>query len=222
MKDLRAVKRILRYIKGTLTYGLRYLSQSSLTVNAFCDADWAGCPDTRRSTTGFCIFLGSNCIAWASKKQPTVSRSSAEAEYRALATTAADITWLQHLLHDIGIQLDRHPLLLCDNKSAIHLSHNPVFHARTKHIEIDCHFIREKVTVGDLHLRYLPTSKQIADILTKALPRHMFDNFRYKLGVHSHSLPSLKGGKQSNEFISKNQGIDQASIQARPLEDIKP
>lgn len=153
-----------------------------------------------------------------------------EAEYRALATTAADITWLQHLLHDIGIQLDRRPLLLCDNKSAIHLSHNLVFHARTKHIEIDCHFIREKVTIVALHLHYLPTSKQIADILTKSLPRHMFNDFRYKLGVHSHSLPSLKGGKQSNElfskqsneFISKNQGIDQASIQARPLEDIKP
>ncbi|PNX67645.1 hypothetical protein L195_g055737, partial [Trifolium pratense] len=86
---------------------------------------WAGCPTTRRSTTGYCIFLGSNCISWASKKQPTVSRSSTEAEYRSLATTAAELTWLQHLLHDLGIKLERRPLLLCDNKSAIHLAHNP-------------------------------------------------------------------------------------------------
>ena len=212
MKDLRAVKRILRYIKGTLTYGVRYLSQSSLTLNAFCDADWAGCPTTRRSTTGFCIFLGSNCITWASKKQPTVSRSSTEAEYRALATTAVDITWLQHLLHDIGITLERRPLLLCDNKSAIHLSSNPVFHARTKHIEIDGHFIREKVTAGNLCLRYLPTSKQIADVLTKALPREQFEDFRYKLGVHSPSLPSLREGERIPQSQTTLQGENHAHL----------
>ena len=192
-KDMRAVKHILRYIKGTLTHGLRYLSQSSLTLNAFCDADWAGCPTTRRSTTGYSIFLGSNCISWASKKQPTVSRSSTEAEYRSLATTAAELTWLQHLLHDLNIKLERRPLLLCDNKSAIHLAHNPVFHARTKHIEIDYHFIREKVTTGHLQLQYLPTTQQIADVFTKALGKDSFSIFRYKLGVHPHSLPTLKG-----------------------------
>jgi hypothetical protein len=149
-KDLRAVKHILRYIKGTLTHGLRYLNQSSLNLIVFCDADWAGCPTTRRSTTGFCVYLGSHCISWASKKQPTVSRSSAEAEYRALATTTAELTWLQYLLHDLGIPLEHRPLIFWDNQSAIHMSHNPVFHACTKHIAIVYHFIREKVTVGDL------------------------------------------------------------------------
>jgi histone deacetylase 1/2 len=193
-KDLRAVKHILRYIKGTLTHGLRYLNQSSLNLIVFCDADWAGCPTTRRSTTGFCVYLGSHCISWASKKQPTVSRSSAEAEYRALATTAAELTWLQYLLHDLGIPLEHRPLIFCDNQSVIHMSHNSVFHARTKHIAIDYHFIREKVTSGDLRLRYLPTTQQIADVFTKSLPKDSFSIFRSKLGVHSLSLPSLKGG----------------------------
>jgi hypothetical protein len=202
-KDLRAVKCILRYIKGTLTHGLRYLNQSSLNLTAFCDADWAGCPTTRRSTTGFCIYFGSHCISWASKKQPTVSRSSAEAEYRALATTAAELTWLQYLLHDLGIQLEHRPLIFCDNQSAIHMSHNPVFHACTKHIAIDYHFIREKVIAGDLRLRYLPTAQQIADVFTKPLSKVSFSSFRHKLGVHPLSLPTLRGGvKNQNNSTS--------------------
>lgn len=225
IKDLRAVKRILRYIKGTLTHGIRYLSQSSLTLNAFCDADWAGCPITRRSTTGYCIFLGSNCVSWASKKQPTVSRSSAEAEYRALATTAAEITWLQYLFHDLGITFERKPILLCDNKSAIHMSRNPVFHARSKHIEIDYHFIREKVTTGEIDLRYLPTTKQIADVLTKALPRDSFETFRYKLGVCCLSLPTLKGDDKipiiHTSIQGETQGKNDGEIEGEPLETKK-
>jgi hypothetical protein len=216
-RNVRAVKRILRYIKGTLTHDLRYLSQSSLTLNAFCDADWAGCPNTRRSTTGYCIFLGSNCISWASKKQPTVSRSSTEAEYRSLATTTAELTWLQHLLHDLGIKLERRPLILCDNQSAIHLAHNPVFHARTKHIEIDYHFIREKVTAGHLQLQYLPTTQQIADVFTKALGKDSFSTFRYKLGVHPHSLPTLKGDVKNHEDSIINGSNQDKSI--KPLEN---
>jgi hypothetical protein len=216
-KDLRAVKRILRYIKGTLTHGLRFLSQSSLTINAFCDADWAGCPTTRRSTTGYCIFLGSNCISWASKKQPTVSRSSTEAEYRALATTAAEITWLQHLFHELNITLERRPLLLCDNQSAIHLSHNPVLHARTKHIEIDYHYIREKVTAGNLILQYIPTRQQIADVFTKALCKDSFATFCYKLGVHQLILPTLREGVKNNKALLIMQSKSTKSKQ--PLED---
>jgi hypothetical protein len=211
---MRAVKRILRDIKGTLTHDLRHLSQSSLTLHAFCDADWAGCPTTQRSTTGYCIFLGSNCISWASKKQPTVSRSSTEAEYRSLATTSAELIWLQHLLYDLGNKLERHPLLLCDNKSTIYLAHNPVFHARTKHIEIDYHFIREKVTVGYLTFRYLPTTQKIADVFTKALGKDSFATFRYKLGVHPHSLPTLKGDVKNHEDSSIKE-----SNQDKPLEN---
>ena len=157
MGDMKAVKRILRYLKGTLHYGLKFITQSTLSLYGFCDADWAGFPSTRRSTTGYCIYLGANCISWSSKKQPTVSRSSSEAEYRALASATAEIIWITFLLRDIGIKLDTAPQLFCDNKSALHMTINPVFHARSKHIEIDYHFVREKVALGALITRYVPS-----------------------------------------------------------------
>ncbi|KAH9689512.1 retrovirus-related pol polyprotein from transposon RE1 [Citrus sinensis] len=191
--NLRAVKRILRYLKGSLDYGIRFLQQSSLNITAFCDADWGGCPDTRRSTTGYCVYMGANCISWSSKRQPTVSRSSAEAEYRALASTAAELTWITYLYREIGIPLAQPPQLLSDNLSALHMTINPVFHARSKHIELDYHFIREKVADGALVTRFVPSSLQIADVFTKALSKAMFRDFRYKLGVHQMSLASLRG-----------------------------
>ncbi|KAH9745635.1 reverse transcriptase Ty1/copia-type domain-containing protein [Citrus sinensis] len=158
--DLRAVKRILRYLTGTLNFGLRYLKQSSLTLYGFSDSDWAGCPLTRRSTSGFCIYLGSNCISWSLKKQTTVAaRSSAEPEYRCMASTAVKLTWLTYIFKKIGITLIKPPVLICDNISALHMSKNHVFHARTKHIELDYHFVREKVTSGLLNTRYIPSSQ---------------------------------------------------------------
>ena len=111
-----------------MEHGIRFFKQSSLRLTGFCDADWAGCINTRRSAYGYCIFLGANCISWSSKRQPTVSRSSAEAEYRSFASSAAGITWLTFLLHDIGIQLCEPPQLLCDNLSALHITVKPVFH----------------------------------------------------------------------------------------------
>ncbi|RVX04589.1 Retrovirus-related Pol polyprotein from transposon RE1 [Vitis vinifera] len=198
--DLRAVKRILRYLKGTMEHGIRFFKQSSLRLTGFCDADWAGCTNTRRSTSGYCIFLGANCISWSSKRQPTVSRSSAEAEYRSLASSAAEITWLTFLLRDIGIQLREPPQLLCDNLSALHMTVNPVFHARSKHIELDYHFVREKVARGVLITRFLPSSLQVADIFTKALPKTSFQFFRFKLGVHKLPLTSLRGADKGNSI----------------------
>ncbi|XP_019199645.1 PREDICTED: uncharacterized protein LOC109193260 [Ipomoea nil] len=171
---LKAVKRILRYLKGTQDYGLRFISKSPLSLYAFSYADWAGCPLTRRSTTSFCAFLGANCISWCSKKQPTVARSSSEAEYRSMASTTVELTWLTFLLRDIGIHLLHAPQLLCDNLSVLHMSINPLFHARTKHIDIDYHFVREKVAMGHLVTRFVPSSHQIADILTKPLPKAPF------------------------------------------------
>uniref|UniRef100_A0A2N9I3R3 Reverse transcriptase Ty1/copia-type domain-containing protein n=1 Tax=Fagus sylvatica TaxID=28930 RepID=A0A2N9I3R3_FAGSY len=200
----QAVKRILRYLQGTLDYGLRLLSRSSLSLYGFSDADWAGCLDTRRSTTGYCIYLGANCISWASKKQPTVSRSSAEAEYRSMSTTTAELTWLMYLLRDIGIRLPAPPVLFCDNTSALHLTVNPVFHARTKHIELDVHFVREKVAAGDLVTRFVPTHLQIADVFTKALSKDSFHGLRSKLGVLPLPTSSLRGSDKSNKSLATN------------------
>ena len=139
------------------------------------------------------VYIGANCVSWASKKQPTVSRSSAEAKYRAMASTAAEITWLTHLFMDIGLFLLQPPRILCDNQSALHMSKNPIFHARSKHIELDYHFVREKVTVGQLSTHYVPSFKQIADVFTKALSKFQFLNLRRKLGIFPLPHTSLRG-----------------------------
>ncbi|WJZ96954.1 hypothetical protein VitviT2T_015594 [Vitis vinifera] len=147
-----AVLRILRYPKGTLFHGLFYSAQSPLVLRAFSDADWAGDPTDRRSTTGYCFLLGSSLISWRSKKQTFVARSSTEAEYRALADTTSELLWLRWLLKDLGVSTSSATPLYCDNQSAIHIAHNDVFHERTKHIEIDCHFIRYHLLHGALKL----------------------------------------------------------------------
>ena len=113
--------------------------------------------------------MGANCISWASKKQVTVSRSSAEAEYRAIASAAAELTWLTYLWCDLGLSTHSSPILFYDNTSALHMTINPMFHARTKHIELDYHFVHEKVTTGALTTQYVPSQSQIADLFTKAI-----------------------------------------------------
>ncbi|GJZ83974.1 putative RNA-directed DNA polymerase [Tanacetum coccineum] len=161
-----AVKWILRYLHGTVEHGMLIRRSSGSTLQAFTDVLWKGNPDTsleafsdadragdsddRRSTGGFAIYLGSNLISWTARKQCTVSRSSTEAEYKALADTVAELTWLQALLNELGIHSSSTPILWCDNLGATYMSANSIFHARTKHVEIDYHFFREKVAQGDL------------------------------------------------------------------------
>ncbi|WMV40927.1 hypothetical protein MTR67_034312 [Solanum verrucosum] len=171
IEHLRRVKRILRYINGTLHFGLKIISQSPCRLYGYSDADWGGCTTTRRSTTGYSICLGANCISWTSKKQTTVARSSAEAEYRALASTIAERTWIVYLLHDLGVFLRYIPTLYCDNMGALYMTVNLVMHARTKHVEMDYHFVREKVARGQLLTQFMKSKDQLADIHTKALTK---------------------------------------------------
>ncbi|CAL2247735.1 unnamed protein product [Prunus armeniaca] len=177
-----AVKRILRYLKGTLGVNLpvRWSPDCSFLV-AYSDADWAGCPDTRRSTTGYCVFLGPNLISWSAKKQPTVSRSSAEAEYRALAYACADTLWIQGLLTKLRCPLTHPVLLHCDNLSATYLAANPIFHACTKHIAIDYHFVHERVASGSHKVQFVPSHLQLADVFTKGLLADRFAHLVSKL-----------------------------------------
>ncbi|GJZ10142.1 ribonuclease H-like domain-containing protein [Tanacetum coccineum] len=143
-----ALKRILRYIRGTLDYGLQLFSSSTSYLVAYLDADWAGCPITWRSTSGYCVFLGNNLLSWSSKRQPTLSRSSVEAEYRGVANALVETCWLRYLLRELHTPLSYATLVYCDNVSVVYLSSNPVQHQRTKHIEIVIHFVRDLVAVG--------------------------------------------------------------------------
>ena len=181
---MQLVKRILRYVRGTFKFGLHLLHDSTLDLYAFSDADWAGCPLTRRSMTGYGVFLGSNLISWAAKKQPTMSRSNAEAEYRAIAVATAEVTWISFILQGLGIPLPTAATLFCDNISALYMSISPVFHARSKHIEIDYHFDREKVAQGDLITKFVCTYHQLADVLSPSLLNLRPSKEEENLAVH--------------------------------------
>uniref|UniRef100_A0A151UDQ7 Retrovirus-related Pol polyprotein from transposon TNT 1-94 n=1 Tax=Cajanus cajan TaxID=3821 RepID=A0A151UDQ7_CAJCA len=184
-----AVLRIIIYIKGTIFHGLHYSVDSPLILRAYLDADWGGDPTDRRSVTGFCIFLGDSLISWRSKKQQLVARSSTEAEYRAMADTTSEIVWIRWLLGDLGFPQSSPTDLFCDNRSAIQIAHNDVFHERTKHIEIDCHITRQQVVRGTLHLISISTIDQPANLLTKAHHPGHFRTLVSKLKLVS-SLPT--------------------------------
>ncbi|GKD27235.1 ribonuclease H-like domain-containing protein, partial [Tanacetum coccineum] len=145
------------YVRDTLDYGLQLFSSSTTDLVAYSDADWAGCPTTRRSTSGYCVFLGNNLLSWSSKRQPTLSCSSAEAEYRGVANVVAETCWLRNLLHKLHNPLCSAKLVYCDNVSAVYLSCNLVQHHRTKYIEIDIHFVRDLVAVGQVRVLHVPS-----------------------------------------------------------------
>lgn len=179
MHDLRehhlaALKRVLRYLQGMKHLGLQLLKHQKMSMTAYSDADWAGCPSTRRSTSGFCIYLGDNLISWSAKRQLTVSRSSAEAEYKGVANAVAEACWLRNLLLEMDYHIPQATIVYCDNISAVYLSSNPVQHQRTKHIEIDINFVREKVQLGQVCVLHVPSELQYADIFTKGLPTSLF------------------------------------------------
>lgn len=156
---------------------------STISLQGYSDADWAGCSDTRRSISGYCFYLGRSLVSWKAKKQTTVSRSSSKAEYRALAYATCELQKLLYLLQDLRVLCDKTPALFCDNQSALYIVANPVFHERTKHLEIDCHVVREKLQAGVLKLLLIPTALQVADMFTKALQPRIFQGFVSKLAM---------------------------------------
>ncbi|XP_022899321.1 uncharacterized protein LOC111412620 [Olea europaea var. sylvestris] len=187
---LDAAHHLLQYIKASPGQGILFSAQSSLQLRAFADADWGSCLDTRKSVAGFCVFLGDSLISWKAKKQTTVSRSSAEAEYRALASTASELTWLTQLLGDFQTSTKDPTVIFCDNQVAVHMASNPIFHERTKHIEIDCHFIRDKVADGSVKLLPVRSNHQLADIFAKALPAPLLFSLLSKMAVINPHIPS--------------------------------
>jgi hypothetical protein len=173
----KAVKRILRYLNGTISFGLCIqlaLQGPHFSLRAYSDADWATDQDDRRSIYGLCIYFGPNLVSWSSKKHPLVARSSTKAEYRSMANTTADLLWIQSLLQELHVEFHT-PTLLCGSISAVALTHNPILHARTKHMELDLHFVREKVISKHLHVLHVPA--------TALLSPSTYDTIKSKLSV---------------------------------------
>ena len=179
---LKAVKRIVRYLIHTPNFGIWYPKRGSFDLVGYSDSDYAGDKVDRKSTSGTCQFLGRSLVSWSSKKQNSVSLSTAEAEYIAAGSCCAQLLWMTQTLKDYGIYV-KHVPLLCDNESAIKISHNAVQHSRTKHIEVRHHFIRDHGSKGDINLKHVRTDKQLADIFTKPLDEKVFCRLRGELNI---------------------------------------
>jgi hypothetical protein len=183
---LRIAFKILRYLKGSPGMGINIPKGSGMSLMAYSDADWAKCQITRRSVTGYCVFLNNTLVSWKSKKQSTLSKSSTEAEYRALAPVTSEVIWILKILKDLNLENFLPVSLHCDNNSAIKIAANPVFHERTKHLEIDLHFVREKILNGVINTVKVDSANQITDVLTKG-----FDTVQHKFLVKKLGLMDL-------------------------------
>ncbi|KAL0307059.1 UNVERIFIED_CONTAM: Retrovirus-related Pol polyprotein from transposon RE1 [Sesamum radiatum] len=203
-----AALHVVRYLKGTSTTGLFFPCSSSFQLQAYCDADWASCVDSRKSISGFCVFFGTSLISWKSKKQATVSRSSAEAEYRSMGATVCELLWISYLLQDFGIPLHSPIPLFCDNKAALHIMANPVFHERTKHLDIDCHIVRNQYKLGFVAPSFVRGKEQIADIFTKSLPASTFLFLLSKLALFSLDPSPPCGGSVGIQAVAATKSGD--------------
>jgi hypothetical protein len=179
---LNLVKRILRYLKDSAGHGIVMTNHGHTQITGYSDSDWAGNAINRRSTTGFCMFVGGNPVLWRSKKQHVVARSSAEAKYRAMTSVACELIWLKGLLSDLGFSSSIPMTLFCDKQAAMHIAANLVFHKRTKHIEVDCHFIHQQVQSQVIKTCYIRSHDQLADLFIKVLTSAHFHRLLSKLG----------------------------------------
>lgn len=182
--------RVVRYLKGTPGQGILLKSESDLMLHGWCDADYAGCRLTRRSVGAWFITLGSSPISWKAKKQGVVSRSSAESEYRSMSLAVGELQWLRDVLIDLGINQTQPMDLHCDNQAALYIASNPVFHERTKHIERDCHTVRDAIQDGTIVTGKVDSKEQLADVFTKALGRREFEYLVGKLGIYNPYAPT--------------------------------
>jgi len=190
---MEAALRVVRYLKSSPGQGILLRSNTPLVLTGWCDSGFDSCPITQRSLTGWFIQLGGSPISWKTKKHDVVSRSSAEAEYRAMADTVSEFLWLRALLPALGISCNEPIMLYSDSLSAISLAANPVYHARTKHVGRDVHFVRDEIIRGTIATKHVSTTSQLADIMTKALGRREFDAFLLKLGICNLHTPVCGG-----------------------------
>ena len=180
----KGVKRVLRYVQGTLDYGLMYSADdTSTTLTGYTDADWAGDLSTRRSTTGYVFQVQGSTVSWCSKRQGCVARSTTEAEYIALSTASQEAVWLRRLLESVLKKQDKPTTLYEDNQGTIELTKNPKFHNRTKHIDVSYHYAREQVDNKIISIKYCRTENMLADVMTKGLTKAQFEKFRDMLGL---------------------------------------
>ncbi|KAL0876602.1 hypothetical protein Bca101_026307 [Brassica carinata] len=179
----RMVERLLMYLNGTQDLGVWMGCNRSTEVVGYCDADWAGDRSDRRSTTGYCTFIGGNLVTWKSKKQKVVSCSSAEAEYRAMLKLTNELVWIKGILKHLEIDQTTPMTMHCDNQAAIHIASNSVFHERTKHIEVDRHKVREMIVLGVILPCYTRSEDQLADVFTKAARQKTMESIHIRLGL---------------------------------------
>jgi hypothetical protein len=180
---LVAAKHVMRYLKGTIDCGLNYDGDHDFTLSGYTDLDWAGSVSDRKSTSGCCFSLGSAMISWQSRKQSSIALSTVEEEYIVACSSSCKAIWLRKLLTDLfDLEMEEN-MILCDNQSCIKMTENPVFHDRSKHIEIYYHYIYDMVQRGALNLQYVSMDEQVVDVLTKPLSHVKFEHFRDKLGI---------------------------------------
>jgi hypothetical protein len=208
-----AVKRIMRYLKGTLDLKL-CLGGKDISLRGFCDADWGGDTNERRSTTGYAFFVGVGAISWNCKRQPTIALSTTEAEYMATSQCTKEAIWLRKLLADVGFVQEGATSVMCDNQGCIALAKNPTHHSRTKHIDIQHHFIRERLESGEICLKYCPTQEMVADVLTKALAKERHQKLTRSMGLRS--FDSLQSGSVGDYDIDvRNEVVDKCCKQSK-------
>ena len=211
-----AVEHILSYLKTTPSKGLLFTKHNHLKVEGYTDADWVGSANNRRSTSGYFTFVGGNLVTWRSKKQLVVARSNAEAEYMGMAFGVCELLWLRNLLMELGVDSQEAMKLYCDNTSAIEIAHNPVQHDRIKHVEIDRHFIKEKLKARIIMFPFVKSEDQLVDVLTKTIANNAFDDSLDKLGMCDIHAPTWGGvlelriwyGQYSQLVIEGNNPVD--------------